>query len=158
MPKTTLPVTSDKLAELARDSVDRPEPRALGSDKMRNVGADDARPTTQMDPAAMRALIDNAVPPIDELGTQKHTAKGMEPIARPPSAGDVVELSAEDRKSRKQRALEKPAAAVAPDAVENAAEAADAAEAAKAAMPRSTLALLLVLAVVSVVALAGWLR
>ena len=112
----------DKLAELARESV-----------------AGDARPTTQMDPAAMRALLDDAVPPIDELGRMKGTEKGMAPLARPPanrplSSSEIVELGTDDRKSRKQRALAKPG------------------------VPRSTLVLLAVLAVVTVVALIGWLR
>lgn len=113
---------SDKLAELARDSV-----------------AGDARPTTQMDPAAMRELISNAVPPIDELGRMKGTEKGMPPLTRPPanrplSSSEIVELGADDRKSRKQRALAKPG------------------------MPRSTIILLAVLAVVTAFAVVGWLR
>lgn len=121
-PKTTVAVDHDALAALARDSV-----------------AGDARPTTQMDPAQMRELIGNAVMPIDELGRMKGTEKGMPPLTRPPanrplSSSEIVELSADDRKSRKQRALDKPG------------------------MPRSTLVWIAILALVTVVALAGWLR
>lgn len=113
---------SDKLAELARESV-----------------AGDARPTTQMDPAKMRELLGDAVPPIDELGRMKGTSKGMPPLARAPatrapSVNEVVELGVDDRKSRKQRALAKPG------------------------LPRSMLVLLASVAVVIVVALIGWLR
>jgi hypothetical protein len=140
--KTTLPVEGDKLTELARESVQRAEPRALGSNKMQNIGNDDARPTTQMDPAAMRALIVAAEPPIEQvavvtIGTP--TVQGMPPLMRPPAppavpAVEVVELGADDRKSREQLALARPR------------------------LLHSALVLLAIAAMVALLALLGWLH
>jgi hypothetical protein len=154
-PKTTVPVTEGTLSELARESVE-------------------GRPTTQMDPAEMRALVGEAVPPIDDLGARKVpdvTDAGMRPLTKPPplaegtgapatrapSSGDVVVLAREDRKTQKARARELRAAR---DQAEAAGLTATptASPTSTAPTASTTWVLLAIVSGVAILAVIGWLR
>jgi hypothetical protein len=180
-PKTTLPVESDQLSELARRSTRADSPRALGSEEI------EARRTTEMRPDEIRGLISDAVPEIGEFAKQLPTQQGMRPVTKPPplraeSAGDVVELAREDRKTQKARAREmreaqaraeaearaqaqprtdadaQPPPRTDADARAQSFQTGSRAPLTKAGVPTTTWVLLGVLVVVTTIAILGWLR